>query len=459
MRTEAARRVWSNALIAAGRAFRTTTMLSTTARFLVSAKKDATALYVIQICNYVVPLVALPYLTRTLGPDRLGQIGFAQAFIQFFIMVTDFGFDLSTARQVSISRNDPVELARLYWTVTAAKTGLAAACATLILMLVLFVPALQADRLVIAVSLLSLAGTVLNPLWLYQGLEKMPQMAVVSFASRVACLLPLFLFVRSPDHYLVAAATLFAPLLLSGLWLTAAAHRTGMVRSWQRVTWDGVRAQSIDAFQIFSGSALTFLYTYANTIVLKFVSGNVAVGYYVTAEKLVSPIRQLLWPLVQTMYPRVCKLYSDGKTAEADDIFRKCMLIVVAVNGAAIVFVQLFGSFVIRIVFGARFMPALPVLKVLIFLPLVLAIAVVLLQLRLLAQGELRPLKRIYAIGAAFHVLQSVWLVMSFGAVGTAVSVVLTELLVAALVYQECKGVRERNLLRSPPLGIRDGRA
>ncbi|PXW27246.1 flippase [Paraburkholderia caballeronis] len=421
-----------------------------------SAKKDAAALYVIQICNYVVPLLALPYLTRTLGPDRLGQIGFAQAFIQFFITVADFGFDLTAARKVSINRDDPVERSRLYWTVTLAKSTLAIACAGLIGLLIAFVPALREDRAVILIGLLSLAGTVLNPLWLYQGLERMPKMAVVSLGSRVVCLVPLFLFVRSSDQYLIAAATLFAPLLLSGLYLTAFAHRSGMVASWQRVTWSGIRVQTADAFQIFSGSALTFLYTYANTVVLKFVCGNVAVGYYVTADKLISPIRQLLWPLIQTMYPRVCKLYAEGRALQAEEIFRKITLVVVCFNAAAIVVVYLFGDRLILLFFGARFLPALPVLKVLIFLPLVLAIASVLMQLRLLAQGELRSLKRIYGIGAAFHVAQSIWLVMSLGALGTAISVVLTEIVVTALIWLECRGVSQRHALRKPALGIGD---
>lgn len=424
-----------------------------------SVKKDAAALYLIQICNYVVPLLALPLLTRTLGPARLGEIGFAQAFIQFFVMVTDFGFDSIAARKISISRDDPTEVARLYWTVTCAKTGIAAASALVVLLLIGFVPALRADRMVIAISLLLLAGAVLNPLWLYQGLEKMTRMAVACFAARIVCLVPLFLFVRSPDQYPIAAATQFLPPLLAGIYLTAAAHRSGMVQSWQRVRWAEVRAESAEAFQIFSGSALTFVYTYANTVVLRFVSGNVAVGYYVTAEKLISPIRQVVWPLVQTMYPRVCKLYSDGNVAEAENIFRKVMLILVAFNAGAILFVYLFGSSLIRIVFGARFLPALPVLQVLIFLPLVLAVAVVLMQLRLLAQGEVRWLKRIYGIGAVFHAAQSVWLVLSFGMLGTAISVVSTELLVVGLMYQESRVLRRRNLPPRPSLGIGDGTA
>ena len=424
-----------------------------------SAKKDAIALYAIQACNFLVPLLALPWLSRTLGPEKFGQIGFAQAFIQFFIMVTDFGFDLSAARNVSINRDSPVELARLYWTITLAKGGLAALSILAIFGLLLCVPALHPDRWVIMIGFLSLIGTVLNPLWLYQGLEKMPNMALVSLLSRVVCLAPVFLFVKSPQDYLIAAVTWFIPLFISGVWLTGAALLNGLVPSWHRVTWADIREQSVEAFHIFSGSALTFLYTYANTVVLRFVCGNVQVGYYVTADKLVSPIRQLLWPLVQTMFPRICKLYAQGDTVAAEDIVRKLISIVVLFNSLAILVVYLVGDKLVLLFFGARFMPALPVLKVLIFLPLIVALAVILLQMRLIAQGELRSLKRIYGIGAAFHAVQTIGLVMWLGAIGTAISVVLTEALVTALVYYECRKLRRRGPALKAVFPVGDGPA
>lgn len=410
-----------------------------------SAKEDAMALYAIQACNFVVPLLALPWLSRTLGPERFGQIGFAQAFMQFFVMLTDFGFDLTAARKVSINRDNPVELARLYWTVTIAKSGLAVLSILFVVVLLLCTPALHPDRWVIVIGFLSLVGTVLNPLWLYQGLERMPSMALVSLISRVVCLVPFFLFVRSPEDYLIAAVTLFIPLLLSGLWLTGMAHRSGLIVSWQRVTWPDVWAQSVDAFHIFSGSALTFLYTYANTVVLRFFCGNVEVGYYVTGDKLVSPIRQLVWPLVQTMFPRICKLYGQGDSVAAEHIVRKLIAIVVLSNALAILAIFLVGDRLVLLFFGADFTRALPVLKVLIFLPLILALAVILLQMRLVAQGELRSLKRIYGIGAGFHAIQTIWLVMWLGALGTAISVVLTETLVTGLIYYECRKLRSRS--------------
>jgi PST family polysaccharide transporter len=411
-----------------------------------SVKRDAAALYLIQACGYIVPLIALPFLSRTLGPDRFGQVSFAVAFMQFFITVTDFGFDLTAARKISIHRGDRDMLTRCYWIVTIAKGSLALLCALVVLALVQFVPALRDDRDVILIGFLSLAGTVINPVWLYQGLEKMPLMAVISLGTRVVSLTVLFILVKTSEDYLFTAVCFFAPLFACGVILTTLAHCTGMLGKWQKISREELWQQSVEAFHVFSGSAFAFMYTYLNAVILKFLVGNEAVGFYVMADKVVSPIKSFFSPLIQTMFPRICKLYAEHHTKEAEDMIRKLVMIVLLLNACAILAVFIGGEKLVVLAFGAQFLPAVPVLKALIFFPAVVGIAMVLMQLRLVAQGELRSLKRIYGIAAAFHFVQSLILVKEFGATGTAVSVVLTELLVVVLICVECRGFKNRRL-------------
>src|ERR1700723_3193778 len=68
--------------------------------------RNVTSLSGLQIITYLFPIIILPYLFRVIGPEKFGLISFAQAFVQYFMILTDYGFSVSATKEISLCLED-----------------------------------------------------------------------------------------------------------------------------------------------------------------------------------------------------------------------------------------------------------------------------------------------------------------------------------------------------------------
>jgi len=146
---------------------------------------NALALYAIQGLNYLLPLALLPYLLRVLGAQSYGALVLSQALMGYAVVLTDFGFNFTAARDVSIARGDPKAVAQIYWTTVAAK-GLLLAVAMLVLtVVVLAVPSFRIQWPVFMASSLMVFGNAIFPQWYLQGLERLKDAALIQSIAKI----------------------------------------------------------------------------------------------------------------------------------------------------------------------------------------------------------------------------------------------------------------------------------
>lgn len=124
----------------------------------------------LQIVSYVMPLISLPYLSRVLGVEKFGLVFFVFAFMQYFIMLTDYGFGLSATREIAVNRHNKNNLSNIFSAVTFIKFILLIVSFVLLCAMVFFIPKLRENWLVFMLSFLMVVGNAIYPVWFFQGM-------------------------------------------------------------------------------------------------------------------------------------------------------------------------------------------------------------------------------------------------------------------------------------------------
>ena len=167
--------------------------------------ENVLSLGALQAASYVLPLLTLPYLARVLGPESLGLLAFALAFAQIFVMLTDYGFNLSATREVSVHRDNPAKVAEIFASITVLRLAFMLLGFVLLLALTQLIPRFAADAPLYAACYLLVVGNVLFPQWLFQGLEQLRLVSLLQILARVLVVIGIFLFVKSREDLLAAA--------------------------------------------------------------------------------------------------------------------------------------------------------------------------------------------------------------------------------------------------------------
>ena len=108
--------------------------------------KNVFSLGIVQLANYVFPFITIPIVSRIIGPDKFGVINFAAAFMTYFTLLINFGFDLSATRAITANRDNLAERDKIFNQVVLAKIILFTVSLVIFLICLFTVPQLKNEK-------------------------------------------------------------------------------------------------------------------------------------------------------------------------------------------------------------------------------------------------------------------------------------------------------------------------
>ena len=159
------------------------------------------SLGLLQIANYIIPLLIIPFVTRALGADFFGKASYAQNIISYLTIIINYGFEYSATQDIAIHREDKSKLRTIFWTVIRFKFFLLAVSFLLLAILYFTFSKVNENPLLYFYAALINIGFVMFPTWFFQGIEKMKDMAIFSFIIKLLGTILVVWVVNTPADY------------------------------------------------------------------------------------------------------------------------------------------------------------------------------------------------------------------------------------------------------------------
>lgn len=251
------------------------------------------------------PLVLVPYVSRTVGIERYGITEFSLEIALFFGAMLLFGYDFTMSRKLSQNRDDHQIANGLFWNVFYSRLLLVSVLLPAFLLMGMFFLSELFTFEILLYCGLFVASRVFSSWWFYQGLEKIKWIAYGNFTSKLILLTMILLMVNDQDDY---------PLVVFGY---AASQLAVNFLAWViLIKMEKLKAIALvtkDIFKLIRSSVYVFLNEFSvigfaalNLLLVKEFLSPKELGVYVSAMKIVVISRNLvIQSLSKSLFPNL----------------------------------------------------------------------------------------------------------------------------------------------------------
>ncbi len=388
----------------------------------------------IQFLTMLMPLIVFPYLVKTLGEEVFGLLAFSAAIVVFFQIFVDFGFGIYAPREIARLKEAKECYKEFVRNVFSAKLMLLIISLVFFLFLINFNDKLSKDKVVLILTFGTVIFQSLVPDWFFQGIEENRiYLLIVSLCKIIGAIVTIIL-VNEPSDYL------YVPIVNSLTIFFISMFSLMVLYFKYKVSYpfsiDFLMAFSIirKTLEIFKTKAFIEFYRSSNPILLGFLGSNVIVGYYVIAEKIITIIQSVQFPIGRALLPyAVRKIESRGKNEHIKLVLKLIPTLLISYS-IVTCFIFFFSDFFIGLISSSPELNSSFNLKVLslviIFGGLNYFISIVfMMPLRY----ERQMSKFLMVVGVSHLFISSV-LIFNFLDVGASISLVISEIFLLFLL-------------------------
>lgn len=410
---------------------------------MASIKKNFISNIILTMSTYIVNLLIFPIVSRALGVEMVGRVGFVVNIVNYFSLFAILGITSIGIREIAGCKGYKEKRSKVFSEILSLTAIFTSLSVVVYLILIFTVPRLHQYYPLFLVGVSNLIFTSFLIEWFYQGMEEFAYITYRSLIIKFIYAVAIILLIHNPsDYFLYYCIVSLSVVINSTINLIHA-------RKYVRFSFKNIEIRkylksvvSLGAYKI-----MTSMYTTFNVLFLGFVCSEVIVGYYYTSTKIFYIILGIMSAFTHVMLPRMSSLLASNNISEFQSKAKSSFDVMFGISIPLAIGGLIMAPEIIGIISGHGFEGAITPMRIIMPVIILSSIAQIFVIQVLIPYKKDNVILNGAIAGAIVGIITNILLVKQFGAVGSAIALLSAEIANDIVVFRY---VSKSQLLQFP---------
>lgn len=404
--------------------------------------KNAGWLVSSKIIQMLISLAVGILTARYLGPSNYGLINYAGAYTAFFASICTLGINSVLVKEFI---DNPGQEGKIIGT-SLGMRALSSFLSAISIMGICFVLDANEPTTQIVVALCSI-GMIFNVFetfnyWFQSKLQSKKTAIASLIAYTITAIYKVILLCNNKSVIYFAMATSVDYLCIAIVLYYFYLKEKGSKLSF---SWSYGRQLLQKSCHFILPGLMVAIYGQTDKIMLKHMINDAEIGYYATATAICSMWCFVLSAIIDSITPPIMQAYSKDKV-KYNYLNRALYCIVFYISAFVSIIFTVFGEFVITILYGDTYLPAVAPLRIITWYTAFSYLGVAR-NAWIVCENKQKHLKYIYATAAFSNVILNIIFIPWLGAVGAAIASLFAQIITTIVVPFFIKDMRSNSIM------------
>ncbi|MCC6111740.1 flippase [Limosilactobacillus fermentum] len=376
-----------------------------------------------QFLAIALPILTVPYVSRTLGASALGEYYYITAVVSYFNIFAILGTTDYGQREIAKRQDNKEARSKLFWDILYLR--IICTFITLIIYIVFIFLFPSKYYLLLIINLLSFISWIFDVSWYFQGMENFKVTAIRNGLVKILATILIFILIKRPSDVVLYTFIYVIAGLIGNL--------TMIPYLKDEITFK--KFKTVDVFSHVRGILSLFLpvvaiqlYTVLNRVILGALSTSTQVSYFSQIMTIINLSLSIMSAFVGVLTPHIANIYGKGLNQEIRKLSKLAINFVYLLGLPMMLGCLVCGDLFVPIFFGYQYKPAIPILYILSILFIVLGFGQVLGGFLISTDRQ-----RNYTVAVSFAAVPNLILDFIFlivfhtGAIGVSIATIVSE--------------------------------